>query len=205
MGQLITKKNTPVLSLDLTDPVYAALTGYANRIATLLAAPAVTVNPDAAGSLDDFLGAVYALIEAKQHVFNDRINPIDITAVKKRADKIAVGRVRRDGKWIAGFYFNSALFRTAAVYHRFLKVITSQNHNVPTLRAVAQRLYPTWTSNNLHLVHSQVNNLKHTPRGVHDQRSVTYAIAVSAISELLDLIDAWVAANNAPLQQGATP
>jgi len=35
---------------------------------------------------------------------------------------------RTDGLWIAGFYFNNALFRAAAVYHhRLLKVITGGN------------------------------------------------------------------------------
>ncbi len=191
----VTEKITPALGLDPSDPVHAALMGYAGRIAKLLTAPAVRTNPDAAGSLDDFLGAVYALIQAKQHSFSNRTGPIDITAVEKRAVQIAAGRVRTDGKWIAGFYFNNALFRTAAVYHRFLKVITATNGYVPALRPIAQTLYPAWTSTSLDMVHSQVNDLKHTPRGVHDQRSVTYADAVNAVDELLALIEAWTAAS----------
>lgn len=208
MEQAITEETTPALSLDLSDPIYAALTGYAKRISKLLTAPAVQANADAAGSLDDFLGAIYALIQAKQHSFTNRSGPIDITAVEKRAAQIAVGRVRTDGKWIAGFYFNNALFRTAAVYHRFLKVITGKGGYVPALRPIAQGLYPSWTTANLDTVHSQVNDLKHTPRGVHDQRSATYAVTVNAIGELLELIESWAAANvpATPKQsQGPTP
>lgn len=99
---------------------------------------------------------------------------------------------------MAGFHFNSALFRTAAVYHRILTIVTAQDAYVPVLRTAAQALYPGWTSINLDLVHSQVNDLKHTPRGVHDVRTVTYAGAVNAAGELLDLIEAWRAANAPP-------
>ncbi len=112
-----------MLSLDLTDPANVALAGYARRIGALLTETAVLTNTDLAGSLDDFLGAVYALIQAKQHGFTDRTAPIDITAVERRARMIAAGKVRLDGKWIAGGYFNNALFRTAAIYHRILKIV----------------------------------------------------------------------------------
>ncbi len=69
----VTEKTSPNLTLDLNDPVCAALTQCARRISQLLAAPAVTANSDVESSLDDFLGAVYALIIAKQKNF--RIGP----------------------------------------------------------------------------------------------------------------------------------
>jgi hypothetical protein len=193
MEPLVTQETSTGLRLDFSDPVYGALSGYAGRIAKLLTAPTVRANPDIAGSLDDFLGAIYALIQAKQHEFANRTGPIEIAAVEKRAVQIAAGHVRTDGKWIAGFHLNNALFRTAAVYHRMLKIVTGKDSYVPVLRPVAQTLYPGWTSASLDLVHSQVNDLKHTPRGVHDQRTVTYAEATSAVGELLALIEAWTA------------
>jgi hypothetical protein len=183
------------LTLDLADQTYAALSGYAGRIAKLLTAPAVQANPDLAGSLDDFLGAVYALIQAKQQGFADRHGPIEIAAVEKRAQVIATGRVRTDGKWIAGFYFNNGLFRTAAIYHRVLKIVVGEKAYVPVLLPKTQALYPQWTNAKLDIVHNQVNDLKHAPRGVHDQRTVTYDDAVAAVGELLSLIEAWTAAN----------
>lgn len=188
-------KENSVLSLDLTDPTHAALSNYAGRIGKLLTAPAVQANPDLAGSLDDFLGAVYALIQAKEHGFADRTGPIEIAAVQKRAQKIAVGQVRTDGKWIAGFYFNNALFRTAAIYHRVLKIVVGEKAYVPVLVIKAQALYPQWTNSKLDTVHDQVNDLKHTPRGVYDQRTITYDDAVAAVGELLVLIEAWAPAN----------
>jgi hypothetical protein len=111
MNSMAKEKTNPALTLDLGDPTYGALSSYAGRIGKLLTAPAVRANPDLAGSHDDFLGAVYALIQAKKLDFADRAGPIEIAAVEKRAQKIATGNVRTDGKWVAGFYFNNALFR----------------------------------------------------------------------------------------------
>jgi hypothetical protein len=191
MEPLAKDENRQLISLNLDDPTEAALSKFAGRIGTLLTGPTVRMNPDLAGSLDDFLGAVYALIQAKRHDFTDRPDrPIEIAAVEKRAVQIAAGRVRTEGKWIAGFYFNNALFRTAAVYHRVLKIIVGKSAYAPALRIEAQALYPRWSSENLPIVHSQVNDLKHTPRGLHDQRTVTYAIALAALGELLELIEA---------------
>jgi hypothetical protein len=56
--------------------------------------------------------------------------------------------------------------------------------------------FPHWTSTKLDKVHEQVNDLKHMPRGIHDQRTVSYRDAVDAIGELLDLIEAWSAGNS---------
>lgn len=183
------------LALDLADPTHHALSKYAGRIGTLLNASDVRANPDLAGSLDDFLGAVYALIQAKLHDFADRTGPIQIKAVQKRAQKIAAGKVRTDGKWIAGFHFNNALFRTAAVQHRILKIIIGKDNSVPKLRNEAKMVFPQWTSDKLDVVHDQVNVLKHERRGVHDARTVAYSDAVAAVGELLNLIEAWTTAN----------
>jgi hypothetical protein len=191
------KMSSPTLDLDTDDPTYKALFGYGGRIGKLLKEPSILANPDLAGSLDDFLGAVYALIQAKHHKFADRAGrPIDIKPVAQRAVRISKGIVRTDGEWIAGFYFNNALFRTAAVYHRILKIVVGkQKAYVPELLRDGRKRYPHWTSAKLDEVHNQVNDLKHTPRGVHDKRTVTYEDAVAAIGELLDLIEAWTAAN----------
>ncbi len=125
----------------------------------------------------------------------DRTGRIEIDAVEKRAKKIAAGKLRTDGKWIAGFYFNNALFRTAAVQHRLLKTITNKSDAVPKLRKAAKSLFPQWTSDKLDMVHDQVNGLKHDARGTHDARTVAYQDALAAVGELLALIEAWTAAN----------
>lgn len=91
-------------TLDLSGAEYAALASAAARISNLLSIPTIQADANLAGSLDDFLGAVYALIFAKREDFADRTaRTIDITAVQKRAAQLAAGVMRSDGKWMAGF------------------------------------------------------------------------------------------------------
>jgi len=212
MEPLATEKTNPTLTLDPNHPTDAALSQCAGRIGQLLAVPAVKTNSDVESSLDDFLGAVYALILAKRKKFQDRPGrPIDFKPVAQRAARIAAGNVKTDGLWIAGFYFNNALFRTAAVYHRILKVIAppakGRKDDVPTLQSAAIARYAGWNSIKLHKVHSQVNELKHEPQGIYRGRLVTYQDALTAACDLLDLIEAWTAAVSSAnaKQQGAKP
>lgn len=127
--------------------------------------------------------------------------PIAIKPVTQRAARIAAGNIKTDGLWIAGFYFNNALFRTAAVYHRILKVATGAAGYVPTLQTAALARYPNWNSIRLNKVHSQVNELKHEPQGVYHGRLVTYEDALTAACDLLDLIEVWTAANTPARKQ----
>jgi hypothetical protein len=195
MSAAVTEKASPTPSLDLNDPTEARLARCARRIGQLLAAPAATANADVESSLDDFLGAVYALIRAKHEKFQNRPGRrIAIKPVAWRAARIGSGNLKTNGLWIAGFYFNNALFRTAAVYHRVLKVATGKDGYVPALQAAALALYPNWNSIRLYKVHSQVNELKHEPQGAYHGRLVTYEDALTAACDLLDLIEAWAAA-----------
>jgi hypothetical protein len=192
-----TEKTRSSRSLDLNDPIEARLADCARRISELLKSPATAANADVESSLDDFLGAVYALIRAKHKKFRDRPGrTIAIKPVAQRAAKIGAGNIKTDGLWIAGFYFNNALFRTAAVYHRILKVVTGQDTGyVPALQLVALARYTNWNSIRLYKVHSQVNELKHEPQGVYHGRLVAYEDALTAACDLLDLIEDWAAAN----------
>src|ERR1035437_9514398 len=98
MEPLAEEKSKEIRDLDLAEPILKALSGYASRIANLLSVSGVQANPDLAGSLDDFLGAVYALIFAKEANFADRLSrSIDIGAVKIRAGQVANGKIRIDG------------------------------------------------------------------------------------------------------------
>jgi|ERR1039458_619384 hypothetical protein len=113
MEPLVKETISPILTLDRSQPSEAMLAKCAGRISKLFTAMPVKANPDVESSLDDFLGAVYALILATHHQFQDRVGrPIDIKPVAQRAARIAAGSVRTHGQWIAGFYFNNALFRT---------------------------------------------------------------------------------------------
>jgi hypothetical protein len=94
---------------------------------------------------------------------------------------------------MAGLHFNSALFRTSAVYHRALKVIIGPG-KIDHLRKEAEKRYKTktgsdWQNTNIQQVHDQVNYLKHDAPGTYHSRQVTYEQALQALHELLDLIE----------------
>jgi len=184
-----------------SDATYAELAKFAGRIAVLLRLPKVHKNTHLLGCLDDFLGAIYALWFAKERDFKDRVAiPIEVDKVVKRADQLATREVRPDGKWMAGFHFNSALLRMAAVYHRALKVVVGKPETtdfVNKLQPIAAKLYPQWTSQvwqsgNIEKVYREMNHLKHTSKGVYAGRTVGYQDAIQAVKEVfLDLIEAW--------------
>src|SRR6267378_5710466 len=91
------------------------LIDFGGRLAELLNSGKAKRNDCALATLDDLLGAVYALIFAmhKEPSFKNR--PIgqrtDPHVILNRARAIAKShRIRTTGKWMAGFHFNSALF-----------------------------------------------------------------------------------------------
>ncbi len=74
------------------------------------------------------------------------------------------------------------------------------------LRALARAVTRSFTENarltaigattplsntNIHRLHGEVNDLKHTPQGLYGGRNVTYPQAVAAVDELLELFEAW--------------
>jgi hypothetical protein len=175
---------------------------FAGRIVTLLESQKVRSSPSMQASLDDLLGAVYSLIYAEYHRFEKRSQSLsfqDVQAVTTRAKDISNHRVRTDGKWTAGFYYNNALFRISAVYHRALKIVTgreAEDGNVNAFRPAAEKLYKNWrkcvwSSTNLKKLHREVNQLKHTTKGIYEGRNVQFDEAVQALDELLKLIEAW--------------
>jgi hypothetical protein len=176
------------------------LTALAGRIAQLLGSnPPVKQSLQAC--LDDLLGAVYSLMYAKHYKFVSRPQALgqkDIGNVLIRARKMAASKVRAEGKWAAGFYFNNALFRTSAVYHRALKILTGNEggeKNVGELRPVAEELYKQargvpWVNERVRKVHCEVNGLKHGSSGVSGGRGVEFETSVEATNEILDLIEA---------------
>ena len=116
------------LELDLARSENKDLAEYGSRIVALLQSPKTRQNHFLLATLDDFLGVLYALIFAKcnNRPFTDRSGQIEVQTVVKRAEHVANGRVRTSGRWLAGFHFNSALFRIAATYHRGLKIVSEK-------------------------------------------------------------------------------
>jgi len=180
------------------DPEFVKLTALAGRIAQLLYSKP---QPEQSlrACLDDSLGAVYSLMYAKHYKFVSRpqaLDQKDIGNVLIRARKMATSKLRTEGKWTAGFYFNNALFRTAAVYHRSLKITTGdETSSIKILIKTAEERYRQargvdWMSKSAMKVNCEVNSLKHTSSGIIDGRKVEFEHALAAIDEILDLIEA---------------
>jgi len=184
-----TQSSRDVVQINIHDPTYAPLFQAASRLANLLKPPTAKSNSELPASLDDFLGSVYALIFAKQRGFKNRPDrSTSIAAIEKLARQAAAGELRTDGKWIAGFHFNSALFRIAAVSHRILQIVVGRDDCVPTLCDEAEKLYPKWkpghhwSNGNVRKVYREVNKLKHKRKGLLERRNVAYEDALAAVA-----------------------
>lgn len=134
------------------------------------------------------------LIFARHNDFEERSGQIEVSAVVKRAENVAEGAVRKSGKWLAGFYFNSALFRIAAAYHRGLKVVSGKEtcrlYKADLLKYVEPG-FPNWQHTNLDRVYDEVNDLKHTAEGLFNSRNISREEARVAVAELLELFELW--------------
>jgi hypothetical protein len=185
------------------------LVRFGGRIAKLLESKKTLQHDYAIAVLDDLLGAVYALVLAlhNEPPFKDRPpgQKIEIAPLIARANGLAEHRIRLSGTWMAGYHFNSAIFRLSSVYNRSLKVVTGQidkqggigNRDDPnSLISLAKDIYKKWTSNewkdeNIGNVHDRVNELKHKTVGFYWSRNVSETEAVRALEELLILLEAW--------------
>jgi hypothetical protein len=191
-----------LLEVDRKDAPYGRLVQFAERLKVILDRPKVQADAYLRQALDDFLGAIYALTLSNCLDFTDRppgTSP-EPDKVQIRAEQVAKGLLRLDGKWMAGFHFNSALFRISAVYHRVLRVLTNEHAREVNVGKVREKLqtaspYTTWTGHpwsftNLGDVHTEVNKLKHDSGGLGAGRDAKMAQALDAVDELLVVLEA---------------
>jgi hypothetical protein len=180
------------------------------RVSSLLTSQKIKNSNFALATLDDLLGAIYAFILAFHNQPPFKYRPvgrkIDPHAVLKRARSISQAhRVRLTGKWMAGFHFNSGLFRLLAVYHRILKIAVGRPEskdqigdeiNAKSLLSRSRAKYTAWTGQawkniNINTVRTEVNELKHDSKGKYWGRRVKESDAIAALEELLDVFEAW--------------
>ena len=102
-----------IKDLDLKDSKQKRLAVFAARISTLLEKSDVQKNEPLVSVLDDLLGAVYALLAARQENFKGKMGKSEFPPILDRAKLIATGKPKNSGNWMAGFHFNSALYRIA--------------------------------------------------------------------------------------------
>jgi hypothetical protein len=182
-------------------PAYRKLSECSGRIATLLEKPEIQSQRALLACLDDLLGAIYSLFYAIHHEHDDTrtqaLTLPDISNVLVRAKDMTSGKVRTDGKWTAGYYVNSALFRLASVYHRALQIVVgTQGQSFKVLLRGTHAWFKScqgsvWACSALKKVDDEVNGLKHTPQGIFTGRNVAFDDAVQAAEELLTLLEAF--------------
>jgi hypothetical protein len=182
---------TIFLEIDRTDTDYKRLVSFADRLKKLLDRPKVQADADLPDALDDFLGAVYALVLAKSLGFTDRPTgkQTERDKVKVRAEQVSNGRIRLDGKWMAGFHFNSGILRLSAVYHRVLRLITADHQKGHMVADLLPKLSYAWSNTNIAKVHNEVNKLKHDSGGLGQGREAKFGQALDAVDELLNLVE----------------
>lgn len=184
------------IRVDPADPEYRPLLNAAGRIDKLLTVAHSRDDQFLRSTLDLLLGAIYSFILAKHSDYAHRTGKVESDKPRTRSRDVESGWIRLDGRWIAGFHFNGAILRIAAVYHRALKIAL----DVPTSRAYVDKLqpqactrYPSWTDANAGVIHTEVNAIKHEAGGLSDARTATPDHVVQAIDEILKLLEAWAA------------
>jgi len=177
--------SVPLIEATRKTIVHPRLAQAAKETTTLLGEILAVTSP-----LDLLVGAIHSFYMAKEFGYKNRpsaLGPKYHARLTTRASSLARATICTDGRWLAGYYFNSALLRIAASYHQTLKAITGQDKYVPALILLVS---PAFRHASLDEVHREVNRLKHGDEGIDPGRSVTFDQAVDALGELIDLIRA---------------
>jgi hypothetical protein len=167
---MVTESIQGVRNFDPGGVLYHALAESASPIAGLLDTPKVGADKGVKDCLDLLLGAVYSLVFATQEKFEHRVGrPVEDDKVLIRARDLKAGTVRMDGKWIAGFHLNSALFRVSCVYDRILSLL-SQRPTLDERRKDAETRYGWREHDKTRAIRGQVNKFKHSTSGTYVRR-----------------------------------
>ncbi len=180
--------------VDLNDPTFKALGHTAARITPLLTLAHTRTDKDMIAVMDDLLGAVYALIDAHKLGFKGKGSESDYAAIDRRSTQVSIGEVKRDGNWMAGFHFNSGMFRISAVYAR-LVIRFGGKPREQDARAEADRKFlaktnGAWVHKEADDIRVEVNTLKHEVGGVFGGRAADMSTALPALDQLLTLAEA---------------
>ena len=184
-----------IKDLDLKDKTQKRLAGFAARIVTLVEKPNVQKNEPLVSVLDDLLGAAYALIAARQENFKGKLGKSEFAPILDRAKLIATAKPKNSGNWMAGFHFNSAMFRISAVFDRLPKSLAGCKHAEACCEHGAAARYQkvkgkAWQMQQLHDIRKEVNAIKHDAVGVYRGRKANLNAALAAVNQILELAEA---------------
>lgn len=171
----------------MLDPRLKELAQYAARIAKLLEGVQTNPNHLLVAVLDDLLGAIYSLVSAVEKGFKGKTGSSEFDPILTRAKQLANGQVRRDGNWMAGFHFNSGMFRISAVFARLPEALSGSHERAKN--AYLTKTGKPWENTDAHAIREEVNALKHDEQGVYARRLADLPTALLAVGQLLELAE----------------
>lgn len=134
--------------------------------------------------LDITAGALASLIRAEQLQYVDRIGeelpPEYYRKLSERIEKMTAGTLPPKGRWIAGYYFNSALLRLGAAREITKRLLDNLDKGK---RYPGPNLKPK-ESDKLYLEYC---SFKHDLRSLRVGRDVTFEQALQALDELIEV------------------
>lgn len=132
--------------------------------------------------LDLAAGAAASPLRAEQLGYQDRNGPLPdeyYDALRIRVQRMAGGTLPPHGRWISGYYFNSALMRIGACRDQLRRILQ---------RAARQQGQAARGLQSDQLI-GEANRLKHERLGLSPGRTISFDSAVSALQDLVDAID----------------
>lgn len=135
--------------------------------------------------LDLTAGALASLIRAQQLEYIDRLGeelpPEYYIKLGERLAKMTAGTLPPRGRWLSGYYFNSALLRLGAareITNRLLnKLDEGKTIPGPSLKPIS-----------LDDVYREYCSLKHNLRSLRVGRNVSFEQAIQALVELVEVL-----------------
>jgi hypothetical protein len=139
-------------------------------------------------TFDYILGALYGLSRAIETGFVDRSAGWHSTYrpnLPQYVERILKNETPHE-RWLAGFFFNSAIQRMAASFDRIPKLLGASGPNARSrMEIVSPQKNVAWDG-----VYEEVNAFKHDIEGRASGRTVTLEQAIAAFVEIVQLLKA---------------
>ena len=141
--------------------------------------------------LDVTAGAIFALFRAKRLAYKHRDGQLSdeyLHNLIMRLQRMAEGRLPHKHGWLAGFYFNSAIQRTAAAAEQLAGILKRLDRRA---KQQGRGLNFPNASSALDQVREEVNRFKHDETGLERGRDITPSSAVAALSEIVQTLETY--------------
>ncbi|MBI4479228.1 MAG: hypothetical protein HY651_04310 [Acidobacteria bacterium] len=139
--------------------------------------------------LDLEVGALASLIRADDLDYQDRPDPLPdeyYDTLHNRVMKMSEGTLPPKGRWLSGYYFNSALLRLGASADKTVGILRSLERQTKDMDDQSKPLsHPL----KLHAVLEECRLLKHDLAGLGQGRRVKFDEAVKALCDLVSVLE----------------